>query len=147
MIINQVQTKLFTLFASTFLSATSPNPNCSRFYFYEFFPASRAASASVSSLLVRSESSNIDRPKVDGRSLLSLYILLKLSNTLDLRFTAHYFYLDLIGLQVINISYLLLDHPFRLAYFSFHNKLFSLDLLCLLVSYRDVITIADRIWM
>ena len=54
------------------------------------------ASAPISSLLVSSELSYVNKPKVDGASLLPLFIVLKLLNILDLRFVVHCFYLDLI---------------------------------------------------
>ena len=71
-------------FASTFfLSASSPNSSCSSFFsLYEFFRASRAASASISSLLVSSESSNVERLKVDDALLLPLSVLLKVTEHL-----------------------------------------------------------------
>jgi len=60
--------------------------------------------------MVSSKSSYVDRPKVDGISLLPLSIVFMLSNFFDLRFAAHLFYLDFICSQVIDISYLLLDY-------------------------------------
>ena len=108
-LINQIQTQILHYLQSTFLLWLHQNTSCSRFSFYEFFPTSRVASASTSSLLVSSESSNMDRPKFDGASLLPQSVLFMLSNMLDPRFTAHHFYLDLIYSQVIDTSQLLLD--------------------------------------
>ena len=68
----------FTLLASTFSLATSPKPQLKQLFpLYEFFSAGRAASALISSVLVCSMSSNVDRPKVDDASLLPLFIALK----------------------------------------------------------------------
>jgi len=87
-------------------------------------------------------------PKVDGASLLSLSLVLKLSNTLDLRFTAYHFYLDLIYSSVIGNSYLLvrLIRLVQLVY-SFYHKLSNLDLLRSSASLHDFITEVNRLWI